>query len=73
MATESYQVQLERVQAAIAAIEQDGQDVAYDSRRVGRADLATLYAREKSLRALAASEALGQGGARRVGLIAPRG
>ena len=57
MATESYQTQLERVQAAIARIEGGAQDVSYEGRRVAYADLATLYARETKLRALVAREA----------------
>ena len=46
MATESYQTQLERVQAAIAKIESGGQDVDYEGKHVRFGDLETLYARE---------------------------
>ena len=41
--------QLESVQAAIAAIESGAQSTAVDGQTVTRADLRTLYAREKSL------------------------
>lgn len=47
---ESYETQLQRVQAAIAAIESGAQRVDYEGRSVTRADLATLYARERELR-----------------------
>ena len=46
---ESLSVQLDRVQAAIGKIESGGQDVTYDGRRLTRADLATLYDREREL------------------------
>jgi hypothetical protein len=49
MATESAQVQLERVQAAIAAIESGTQSHSILGRTFTRADLATLYEREKEL------------------------
>jgi len=52
MATESYQVQLERVQASIAKIESGAQAVSYDGRSLTRADLKTLYEREAQLRSL---------------------
>ena len=69
MATESYQAQLERVQAAIAKIESGGQDVDYEGKHVRFGDLETLYARESRLRVLAAREA-GTGG--RVIYVEPR-
>lgn len=63
MATESYQTQLERVQTAIAAIEGGAQSYSIStelgSRSYGKADLSTLYAREKELRTRAAREARG--------------
>lgn len=42
--------QLERVQAAIAAIEEGAQEYQIDNRRVTRGDLATLYKREAALK-----------------------
>lgn len=62
MAAETYATQLARVQAAIAAVEQGGQTMELEGRRVTRADLATLYARERELRVLAAREGAGGGG-----------
>lgn len=53
VATETYQIQLERVQTAIAAIEEGGQDVVVNGRRMTRADLDVLYKREGRLRKLA--------------------
>ena len=65
MAVESYATQLERVQAAIAAVEANGQayEIGSDgvTRRRQRADLAVLYAREERLRGLAARETNGGG------------
>jgi hypothetical protein len=52
MAVESYEVQLERVQTAIAKIENGAQEAEYEGRRVKRADLKTLYEREAQLRSL---------------------
>lgn len=52
MPVESYQVQLERVQAAIAAIESGAQSYAVEGRQFTKADLRTLYEREKYLRAM---------------------
>jgi len=52
MAVESYETQLERVQAAIAKIESGAQEVEYEGRRVKRADLKSLYEREAQLRSL---------------------
>lgn len=40
---------LARVQAAIAKIENNGQDVTLDGKRVTRGDLQTLYDREERL------------------------
>lgn len=48
---ESLETQLERVQMAIAAIESGAQSYQIANRKVTRGDLATLYAREKSLKA----------------------
>ena len=48
---EALEVQLERVQTAIAAIEGGAQEYQIDNRRLTRANLATLYAREASLMA----------------------
>jgi hypothetical protein len=57
VATESYQTQLERIQTAIGEIESGAQDVTYDGKRVRRADLDVLYAREDRLRRLTARAA----------------
>ena len=48
---ETLETQLERVQTAIAAIESGAQSYRIDNRQLTRADLATLYARESSLKA----------------------
>ena len=48
---ESLETQLERVQMAIAAIESGAQSYQIANRNVTKGDLATLYAREKSLKA----------------------
>ena len=53
---ESLETQLERVQAAIAAIETGAQEYKIANRRLTRADLATLYARETSLKSQIARE-----------------
>lgn len=63
MATTTYQAQLESVQAIIAQIESSGQSYTIDNRSLTRADLSSLYTREKYLRGMAAREARG-GGAR---------
>ena len=47
---EELEVQLERVQMAIAAIESGAQDYKIGNRSLSRASLATLYAREASLK-----------------------
>lgn len=59
MPVESYQVQLERVQAAIAAIESGAQSYAVEGRQFTKADLRTLYEREKYLREMVEREANG--------------
>ena len=48
---ESLETQLGRVQMAIAAIESGAQSYQIANRKVTKGDLATLYAREKSLKA----------------------
>ena len=55
----SYTEQLESVQEAIATIETRGQTADVNGRRLGRADLQTLYAREKRLLRLVALEKKG--------------
>lgn len=62
MAIESYTVQLERVQGAIAAIESGAQTYTLDGVTYTRGDLGTLYKREERLRPLAERE--GRAGAR---------
>lgn len=47
---ETLETQLERVQAAIAAIETGAQEYQIENRRLTRADLSTLYKREASLK-----------------------
>lgn len=71
MAIESYAVQLERVQAAIARIESGAQRVDYEGRHVTYADLSVLYAREKDLRLKVERE--GRSGGIRVRLGTPTG
>lgn len=53
---ESLEKQLERVQTAIAAIETGAQEYQIDNRRLTRADLSTLYARERTLKNAIAAE-----------------
>lgn len=48
---ETLETQLERVRAAIAAIEEGAQEYQIANRRLIKANLATLYARENSLMA----------------------
>lgn len=48
---ETLETQLERVRAAIAAIEEGAQEYQIANRRLTKANLATLYARENSLMA----------------------
>ena len=50
MAIESTETQLERVQAAIAAIESGSQSYSIGGRTLTKADLKTLYEREKDLK-----------------------
>lgn len=50
---------LARVQAAIAKIENGGQDITLDGKRVTRGDLSVLYAREDSLERKIARESRG--------------
>lgn len=52
---ETLETQLERVQAAIAAIESGAQEYQIDNRRLTRASLSTLYTREAALKAAIAS------------------
>lgn len=59
--SESYATQLASVRAAIAAIEEGGQEVQFEGRRVKFADLAVLYKREERLTPLAARESRGGG------------
>lgn len=53
---ETLETQLDRVQTAIAAIETGAQEYQIDNRRLTRADLATLYKREASLKNAIAAE-----------------
>lgn len=55
------QERLERVQAAIAAIESGAQEVTYEGRSVTRAKLETLYEREKYLEQRIARKSRGGG------------
>lgn len=48
---ETLEMQLERVQSAIAAVESGAQSYQIANRRLTKADLATLYTRETSLKA----------------------
>lgn len=59
MAIETYTEQLERVQAAIAAIEGGAQSYAIGNRSLTRADLGELYERETKLRRDVARETRG--------------
>ncbi len=59
MAIESLSTQLERVQAAIAAIESGAQSYRIGNRSLTKADLATLYKRENALNQAIAEEASG--------------
>lgn len=56
---ESYSVQLDRVQAAISAIESGNQSYTVLSRTFTKADLRVLYEREKWLRSQVAKQAAG--------------
>lgn len=59
MAVETYQQQLERVQAAIAKIESGEQAFDMNGRTVRRADLDVLYRREAYLRRMVARQQRG--------------
>lgn len=48
---ETLETQLERVRAAIAAIEEGAQEYQIANRRLTKANLSTLYARENALKA----------------------
>ena len=56
MAIKTYAEQLEEVQTAIATIETGSQSYSMGSRSLTRADLRTLYNREKWLRTMADRE-----------------
>jgi len=56
MAVKTYAEQLEEVQTAIATIESGAQSYSVSGRALSRADLGTLYAREKYLRKMAQRE-----------------
>lgn len=60
MAVKTYAEQLEEVQTAISTIESGAQSYSVSGRALNRADLATLYARERYLRKMADRE--GNGG-----------
>jgi hypothetical protein len=61
----TYAEQLASVQAAITAIENPsgsgGQEIEFEGKRRTRADLRTLYARERQLRVMVAREVRGGG------------
>jgi hypothetical protein len=59
LAIESTETQLERVQAAIAAIESGSQSYSIGGRAMTKADLKTLYEREKDLKLSLADETYG--------------
>lgn len=59
MAVKTYLQQLEPVQAAIEAIETRGQAVDVSGRTLSRADLRTLYDRERYLRRMVAHQKRG--------------
>ena len=48
---DTLEIQLERVRAAIAEIEGGAQEYSIANRRITKANLATLYARENALKA----------------------
>ena len=48
---DTLEIQLERVRAAIAEIEGGAQEYSITNRRITKANLATLYARENALKA----------------------
>lgn len=53
---DTLEIQLERVQTAIAAIETGAQKYEINNRGITKADLATLYSREKQLKAAIAAQ-----------------
>lgn len=53
---DTLETQLERVQEAIAAIETGAQEYRINNRSVTKADLDTLYSREKQLKAAIAAQ-----------------
>jgi hypothetical protein len=55
------QERLQRVQAAIEAIETGAQEVTYENRSVTKADLKTLYEQEKYLEQRVARQSRGGG------------
>lgn len=59
MPIKTYEQQLIEVQEAIAKIESGAQSYSVAGRSLSRADLGTLYAREKELRVLAMREKTG--------------
>lgn len=59
MAVKTYAEQLEDVQTAIAAIESGAQSQSMQNRSITRADLSTLYLREKWLRVMVDRETSG--------------
>lgn len=59
MAIKTYEEQMEEVQTAIATIESGAQSYSIGNRSFTRADLGTLYDREKWLRKMATREAAG--------------
>lgn len=58
----TYTEQLTQIENAIKAIESGAQSYSIGSRRVERAQLATLYAERRKLRAAAEAEQTGGGG-----------
>lgn len=53
---DTLEIQLERVQTAIAAIETGAQKYEINKRSITKADLATLYSRETQLKAAIAAQ-----------------
>mgnify|MGYP000874558421 FL=1 len=53
---DTLEIQLERVKTAIAAIETGAQKYEINNRSITKADLATLYSREKQLKAAIAAQ-----------------
>lgn len=67
----TYAEQLESVQSAIAAIESGAQSYVISGRSLTRADLKTLYDREKWLQKMVSRESRGSGGGIRTRFITP--